>query len=53
MQLTSDLTWAYSNWPGPVKIPAPVQYAHKLCALIGVTQDSKVTEKIKSSLFYL
>lgn len=34
-----ELTWAlchdYPNWAGPVKLPAPVQMAHKLAELAG------------------
>jgi len=35
----SELSWAlchdYPNWTGPVKLPAPVQLAHKLAELAG------------------
>lgn len=35
----SELSWAlchdYPNWSGPVKLPAPVQLAHKLAELAG------------------
>jgi len=35
----SELSWAlchdYPNWAGPVKLPAPVQMAHKLAELAG------------------
>ena len=53
IQVTSQLTWGYSNWMGPVKVPAPVQFAHKLCGLIGVTQDATVASKLKSVRYYL
>lgn len=40
----SDLTWAlchdYPNWCGPVKLPSPVQYAHKLAELAGGFSDN-------------
>lgn len=39
----SELTWAlchdYPNWTGPVKLPAPVQMAHKLAELAGGMSD--------------
>jgi len=39
----SQLSWAlchdYPNWTGPVKLPAPVQMAHKLAELAGGMQD--------------
>eukprot|EP00549_Striatella_unipunctata_P026584 CAMPEP_0118718310 /NCGR_PEP_ID=MMETSP0800-20121206/28729_1 /TAXON_ID=210618 ORGANISM="Striatella unipunctata, Strain CCMP2910" /NCGR_SAMPLE_ID=MMETSP0800 /ASSEMBLY_ACC=CAM_ASM_000638 /LENGTH=187 /DNA_ID=CAMNT_0006625315 /DNA_START=239 /DNA_END=802 /DNA_ORIENTATION=- len=35
----TDLTWAlchdYANWSGPIKLPSPVQMAHKLAELAG------------------
>ena len=51
--LTYDLTWNYYNWMGPVKVPAPVQYAHKLCALNGELQDSVASDKIRSLKYYM
>lgn len=51
--LTYDLTWNYYNWMGPVKVPAPVQYAHKLCALNGELQDSVVSDRIRSLKYYM
>jgi hypothetical protein len=36
----ADLSWAlchdYSNWTGPIKLPSPVQMAHKLAELAGL-----------------
>lgn len=51
--LTYELTWNYTNWMGPVKVPAPVQYAHKLCSLIGITQDSAVARNLSSVRYYM
>merc|ERR1712192_385463 len=34
-QITYMLCFMYFNWNGPVKIPSPVQYAHKLAYLVG------------------
>ena len=53
VSLTYELTWGYSNWLGPVKVPAPVQFAHKLCSLIGITQDAKVSGNLKVRRFYM
>ncbi len=42
-RLMADVSWAlcnnYSNWPGPIKLPSPVQYAHKLAELAGGFED--------------
>lgn len=39
----SQLSWAlmhdYPNWTGPIKVPAPVQLAHKLAELAGNMED--------------
>mmetsp|Transcript_21287 Transcript_21287/g.46192 ORF Transcript_21287/g.46192 Transcript_21287/m.46192 type:complete len:966 (-) Transcript_21287:493-3390(-) len=39
----STLSWAlchdYPNWTGPIKVPAPVQMAHKLAELAGNMED--------------
>lgn len=29
-QFTYNLCHAYQNWPGPIKVPAPCMYAHKI-----------------------
>lgn len=42
-QVMADLSWAlchdYSNWTGPIKLPSPVQMAHKLAELAGGMPD--------------
>jgi len=39
----SELSWAlahaYPNWTGPIKLPSPVQMAHKLAELAGNFSD--------------
>ena len=43
-QLTFALCHFYFNWAGPVKVPAPCQYAHKIAEFymtIGVTTRGK------------
>ena len=42
-KVLADLSWAmchdYSNWTGPIKLPAPVQMAHKVAELAGGMPD--------------
>lgn len=42
-KVISDLSWAmchdYPNWTGPIKLPSPVQMAHKLAELAGSFSD--------------
>jgi len=49
----SELSWAlchdYPNWAGPVKLPAPVQMAHKLAELAGSFVDCG--ESLNSSAY--
>ena len=54
-RLTFALTHLYYNWPGTVKVPAPVQYAHKLAQLIGdsVHAGVEVDDTMNFKLFYL
>lgn len=54
-ELTFRLTHLYYNWPGTVRVPAPVQYAHKLAALIGdnVHSGVEVMESMKDKLYFL
>lgn len=51
--LTFHLCFNYFNWPGPVKVPAPVQYAHKLCGLVAVTLDPNISDALKAAPTYL
>lgn len=52
-RLMADLSWAlchdYSNWTGPIKLPSPVQMAHKLAELAGGMPDCG--EKIDARAF--
>jgi len=54
------LTWEqchnYPNWPGPIKVPAVCQMAHKLAELAGLMVDCGETinaEKYANTLFFL
>ena len=56
----SELSWAlchdYPNWAGPVKLPAPVQMAHKLAELAGSfvdCGDSLNSEAYKNKMHFL
>jgi aubergine-like protein len=53
--LTFKLCHLYYNWPGTVRVPAPVQYAHKYAQLIGdsVHAGVEVEASMKDKLFYL
>lgn len=53
IQIAYQFTFGYSNWMGPVKVPAPVQYAHKQAALIGVTQDDVVNPELYKLRHYM
>jgi len=48
----SELTWAlchdYPNWTGPIKLPSPVQMAHKLAELAGGFVDCGETINAKA-----
>lgn len=47
-KITYDLCYMYSNWKGPVRVPAPLKYAEKLAKTL-----PGLCEKSKNKLFYL
>mmetsp|Transcript_37615 Transcript_37615/g.60939 ORF Transcript_37615/g.60939 Transcript_37615/m.60939 type:complete len:334 (+) Transcript_37615:1731-2732(+) len=53
--LTYKLTYLYFNWTGPIRVPAPVQYARKLSYLVG--EKCRMTalplETMATQLYYL
>ena len=53
VELAYQFTFGYSNWMGPVKVPAPVQYAHKQAALIGITQDDVINQELLRLRHYM
>ena len=46
--LTFDLCFLYSNWRGPVRVPAPLKYAEKLAK-----SKAGVNDAIKTTLSYI
>jgi aubergine-like protein len=56
-QLTFDLCHYYFNWAGPIKVPAPCMYAHKIAELymnIGKEAQTKhYSSKVYESFHYL
>jgi len=52
-QLSYKLTHLYYNWPGTVRVPAPVQYAHKLAFLVGTSLHTPPSTELEELLYYL
>ena len=52
-KISHQLSFMYFNWAGTIKVPAPVQNAHKLAYFYGQTGIKKVKENLSKSLFYL
>ena len=53
INIAYKFTHGYSNWNGPVKVPACVQYAHKQASLIGVTQDDVVHLDLQETRYFM
>lgn len=53
VELAYSFTYGYANWMGAVKVPAPVQYAHKLSNLIGIAENDDIEDHLKEVLYYL
>jgi len=51
--LTFHQTFNYQNWMGSVKVPACVQYAHKLCSEKSYTNDTGVPEYFREQKYYI
>merc|ERR1719435_511037 len=51
--LTYKLTHLYYNWPGTVRVPAPVQYAHKLAYLVGTSIHTQPAHGLSKLLYFL
>ncbi|KAF4530187.1 hypothetical protein B566_EDAN001446 [Ephemera danica] len=52
-RLTYKLTHLYYNWSGTVRVPAPVQYAHKLATLTGQALHKVPNTGLEDVLFFL
>lgn len=52
-KLSYRMTHMYYNWPGTVRVPAPVQYAHKLVDLIGQHVHRIPAAQLSDRLFFL
>ena len=47
------LSHMYYNWSGPVRVPAPCQYAHKLVTLVGEHLHKAPAESLEDRLYFL
>jgi len=52
-QMTLQLCSAYLNFPGPVRVPAPLMYASKLAYLVTKYMHKGPHDSLRHSLFYL
>jgi len=51
--LTNQLCYMYYNWPGPIRVPACVMYAHKISYLFGKHVNGEPSSGLNGKLFYL
>ncbi|XP_069703667.1 piwi-like protein Siwi isoform X2 [Periplaneta americana] len=52
-RLTYKLTHLYFNWSGTVRVPAPVQYSHKLAYLVGQALHKIPNSHLEELLYFL
>ncbi len=52
-KLTYDLCHCYFNWAGPIKVPAPCMYAHKIAELFTTIGQVEVPENLCHRLHFL
>lgn len=50
-QLTFDLCHYYFNWAGPIKVPAPCMYAHKIAELYTIIGKDAPTKHFNQRLY--
>jgi len=51
--LTNQFCYMYFNWPGPIRVPSPCMYAHKIAYLFGKHVNGEPHPQMNNSLFYL
>jgi len=51
--MTNQMCYMYFNWPGPIRVPACVMYAHKLAYLFGKHVTGEPHAQMQQNLFYL
>lgn len=51
--MTNEMTYQYFNWPGPIRVPACVMYAHKAAYLFGKHVTGNPQPGMAKHLFYL
>ena len=51
-RLSYALTHMYFNWPGTVRVPAPVQYAHKMVDMAGAHLGGNFPNKAHTNRLY-
>ncbi|KII71452.1 Piwi-like protein 1 [Thelohanellus kitauei] len=52
-RLSYKLCHLYFNWTGTVRVPAPCQYAHKLCFLVSQSIKKEPSNALSNLLYYL
>lgn len=52
-RLAYKLTFLYYNWMGPVRVPAPCLYAHKLASITGQAIHDSPPASLADKLWYL
>uniref|UniRef100_A0A1B6KR98 Piwi domain-containing protein n=1 Tax=Graphocephala atropunctata TaxID=36148 RepID=A0A1B6KR98_9HEMI len=52
-RLTYKMTHMYFNWSGTVRVPAPVQYAHKLAFLVSQSLHRPPNASLEELLYFL
>jgi len=51
--MTNQMCYQYFNWPGPIRVPACVMYAHKAAYLFGKHVTGNPNAGLAKNLFYL
>jgi len=51
--LTHRLCYMYENWTGPIRVPSPVMYAHKIAYLYGKLVNGEPNKSLLGKLHFL